>query len=464
MIDLASALRLAERWNPRLGLSREAVREALAIHRGAQLLLVPDLNAGTNYHLHNGPLQTSFGLIRTLNEQSVYVGGGSGALAAGTIEIPAVRIFTHLGDAIFAPLATQQDWAARSAQANATEVLVLLDVAARYLQLAGEEASIEAWRQSLGEGLEIARVTEAFARVGQGREGDFKRSQSNALLLKIDLQQAEAQANVASNELARLLRLDPAIRLTTLRAPIELVVLVDPRTPVEALVDLALRRRWELAAQSAQIAAAQQRYRQEKTRPLFPLLSVGLSGGGFGGGSNQTSLGVSSFFQAFSGRDDFDVLAVWTLQNMGVGNIALTRQRRIERDTLSSQRVLIAARVRREVTEALAAVQAARRRIDSADLQLEAALRGQAEELNRTRAGEGLPIEALNSVNLLASARQDAVHAVVTYNLAQFQLFAAIGDRPAGNTPDPVMPRPVVEMVPVPQRAPGAGREELPRP
>jgi outer membrane protein TolC len=450
IIDLPAALRLAETANPRLGQSREAVREALAIYQGAQVLLLPDLNAGSNYHLHNGALQTSFGLIRRLDEQSVYVGGGVRALAAETVAIPAVRIYSHLGDAIFTPLATRQDWAASSYQANATENLVLLDVATRYLELAGAEARTEAWRQSVGEAAEIARITENFARVGQGRDGDFKRARSDALLLTIRLEQAEGEANIAANELARLLRIDPAARLTTMKAPIELVVLVDPEMPPVALISLALRRRWELAVRSAQIAAAHERYRQEKTRPLFPVIAVGFSAGGFGGGSNQTQLGVPSLSQTFSGRDDFDVLAVWTLQNMGLGNVALTRQRRIERDTLTSQRAVIAAQVRREVMSAHAAVTAARRRIEAADLQLAAALRGATEELNRIRAGQGLPIEAINSVDLLAEARQDAIVAVVSYNIAEFRLFVAIGERPTRGTPDPVMPKSAPENVPLP--------------
>ena len=450
-----------------LGLAREAINEALAIHRSARLLLIPDLNAGTNYHLHNGPLQTSFGLIRTLNEQSIYVGGGARTLAAETVAIPAVQIYTHLGDAIFLPLATEQDLAARSNQAQATENLVLLDVALAYLRLATAEARILAWRQSVSEAAEIARITGDFARTGQGREGDYRRSQGEALLLTVELQEAEAEANLASNDLARLLRLDPANRLTTLRAPIELVVLVDRQMSVQTLVDMGLVRRWEMAVNSAQVSAAQQRLRQERTRPLFPVVMVGISAGGFGGGSNQTSLGVNSFFQVFSGRDDFDVLAVWTLQNMGAGNMALAKQRRIERDTLSTQRVVLAAQIRQEVMSAAGDVAAAWRRIESADRQLAAAVRGQAEEFNRIRGGEGLPIEAINSLNLLAAARQNAIGAVLEYNLAEFRLFQAIGYRPAGDTPDPVARRPAPEPVPPPAEAANAGNppaKELPPP
>ncbi len=131
VIDLLTALRLAEGSNPQLGLSREAVREALALYQGTRVLLLPDLNAGSNYHLHNGALQTSFGLIRNLTEQSIYVGGGARTLAAETVAIPMVRILGHTGEAIFLPLAARQEMSARSSDANATEIKVMLDVVTR---------------------------------------------------------------------------------------------------------------------------------------------------------------------------------------------------------------------------------------------------------------------------------------------------------------------------------------------
>jgi outer membrane protein TolC len=210
-----------------------------------------------------------------------------------------------------------------------------------------------------------------------------------------------------------------------------------------------------MAAQASSIDAADQRLRLEQTRPFFPLLSVGFSAGGFGGGSNQSALGVDSFFQKFSTRDDFDVAMIWTLQNMGAGNVALARQRRAERDQLLGGRSSLAALVRREVMDAYADVQAQRRRIDTNEKQLAAGEQGAREEILRTRAGQGLPIESLNSVKLAADARQNAIDAVVNYNVAQFRLFVAIGRRPVSLSN--LMPRPPDEiLVPLPEVLQGA--------
>ena len=142
-----------------------------------------------------------------------------------------------------------------------------------------------------------------------------------------------------------------------MKVPIELVVLVDPQMSVRARSSWASR----LAAGTGDAVGtnrrAQQRYRLENA-PLVSDHCHRFQRRWFWRRSNQILLGVPSLLQTFSGRDDFDVLAVWTLQNMGLGNIALTRQRGIDRDTLTSERALIAAQVRQEVTAAYADVKA----------------------------------------------------------------------------------------------------------
>ena len=70
-----------------------------------------------------------------------------------------------------------------------------------------------------------------------------------------------------------------------------------------------------------------------------------------------------------------------------------------------------------------------------AQQRLDSAIDGAREEIDRTRGGEGLPIEALNSVSLLSEAGRALVEAVGGYNLAQFQLFVAIGQTPRGAVP-----------------------------
>ena len=53
----------------------------------------------------------------------------------------------------------------------------------------------------------------------------------------------------------------------------------------------------------------------------------------------------------------------------------------------------------------------------------------------------GLPIEVVNSLDLLARARQDFIAAIVEYDQAQFRLFVALGNPPAVAFPTPRLGR-----------------------
>src|SRR5262249_58132397 len=92
-IDLCTALRLAEADNPTIGISRQAIQEALADQLRANALLLPSLRAGANYRDHQGVLQNSFGEIRHVHLDSLYAGGGARALAAETVAFPMVQLF-----------------------------------------------------------------------------------------------------------------------------------------------------------------------------------------------------------------------------------------------------------------------------------------------------------------------------------------------------------------------------------
>jgi outer membrane protein TolC len=299
------------------------------------------------------------------------------------------------------------------------------------------ESSLDAIHRGEDNMRVVVLATAAYAKIGQGREGDFNRARADALLLHVEEQTLQEEVAVASAELSRVLHLDPSIRLRTQPGAVEVVQLVDPSYSLEELVQMAHRARPELAARAADIVAAQYRVRQEQTRPLFPVVSVGFSGGAFGGGSNRQDLGVPAFWQTFGGRTDFDVMAIWSLQNLGFGNLALQKRSRAESEQAIAARGRTANRVAREVGDAWAAEETKKRELLFARQRLDSAILGADQELERTRGGESLPIEAINSVNLLGEAGRALVDAIGGYDLAQFQLFVAIGQTPHAALPDP---------------------------
>lgn len=425
-IDLGGALALAGVENPTILLAQEAVRAGLAEQLQARVLLLPTLNAGMNYRLHAGNLLASSGIIRDVNSQSLYVGAGANTKAAESVSIPGIRIYSQVADAWFDPQIARNRVSTLSFDSQATQNTILLEVSTAYLSLVGAEARLQALRQSARELAKVVQLTVNFASTGQGRQADAERAQTEALLLQTQEQRAEEEVAVASAELARLLNMDPAIRFQVADSHVPLIQLVPPQEDLQTLVYLALDNRPEVRARMAEVAMNATRLRKERVRPLVPLLSVGFSAGDFGGGSNL----VTPRFGNFDGRTDFDVLAVWTLQNLGVGNLAIQRERRAELNEAQAEQVRVIDLVGREVAEAQAQSLARRREVDVARARAKTAQEGFRLDLIRTRNIQGLPIEVLNNLRLLTAARLDLVRALIGYNEAQFRLFVALGQPP----------------------------------
>ena len=432
VIDLPTALALAERENPTIGIAREAVFANLALLQQAKAQWLPTLVAGGNLHLHRGGLQRDTGEILNVNSQSLYVGGGAGAIGAGTVAIPAIRIYAPLSNALFEPLAAQQGVAVARFEARAVSNSLLLDVVLRYFDLMGAEAARDAYGRTDAEAAQVIATVEAFVKVGQARKADADRAQTRGLLLRNLIYRADEQVGVAAARLARLLDLDPSVRLQTVQGPVRAFDIVDPSRDLAALIGIALSYRPEMAARNSAIALTEARWKEERWRPWLPTISAGYSAGEFGGGSN---LAAPPAFKS-SGRNDFDVWAVWTLQNVGVGNRALQRTRQAEADQAASERERTMNSIREEVAAAHGIAAARRRQMEISQQQLAIAEAGFREELRRTRGGEGLPIEVLNSLDLLARARQDFIAAMVQYDQAQFRLFVALGNPPNVALPD----------------------------
>jgi outer membrane protein TolC len=425
-LDLSEALGLAGAENPTIAIARTAVEAALAEQLQARALLLPNLNAGTNYDYHAGVLQSSFGAIREVDRQALDVGAGTGAVGAGTIPVPGVQLYGAVTDAIYAPRIANKVLATRQFDASATNNNVLLDVGVLYYALIGAEARLAAVHQSETDLEIVVKLTADHAAQGQGREADADRARSEALLLHQEELRAQEEVAVASARLAQLLNIDPSTRLVSRQGPGQQLMLVNLEQPVDKLIETALRYRPELAARSAAIQASQERYHEEQARPFLPTLLVGYSAGGFGGGSNL----ALSFFGNFGSRSDVDAVAFWTWQDLGLGNLALQRRRRAEMRQAEADQLETINTIRNQVAESLAQATASQRKLSLIQRQLERAGDGVQRDLQRVRGLAGLPIEVLNSVRLLSKAREDYVLALTQFNQAQLRLFVSLGQPP----------------------------------
>ena len=185
-------------------------------------------------------------------------------------------------------------------------------VTVAYLTLVGAEARRDVLRQGAKDVGEIVRLTEAYARAGQGRTADARRAAANADLIQRQLQETEGEIAVASARLAELVNLDPSAGLRTPGGPVQPAALIDDTADLEPLIQRAVTARPEVYARAAQVHEAQVRVRQERVRPFLPTLIAGFSAGGFGGGSDQSPAN----YNTYQARTDFDVAAVWNVQNL----------------------------------------------------------------------------------------------------------------------------------------------------
>lgn len=429
-IDLASALAHAGVANPTIALARERVSQALAEQQAANVLLLPSLNAGMNYHLHIGNLQRSPGTILNVDSSDLYFGAGARTLAAESVAFPGVRLFAPLADALLEPEAASYNAAARSAESRVVQNESLLRVAESYLQLVGADARLVELKHGEEQLGEIARLTDVYARTGQGREADKNRAATRLSLLTRERQDAEGERAAVSARLASLLNMDPSMSLAPIPGAIVPVMMVDDTSALTDLIYRALVNRPERAAGFAQVNEARTRYRQEVLRPWMPTLVAGLSGGVFGGGSNL----VTYTFGRFDGRTDFDLLAVWSLQNFGFGNAAQQNRTSARADQATSQLIGVENQIRSEVGEALAEVQAQRSQLAAVEQAVISAREGAQEELTRIQSDVARPLEVIDSFEQLIDARVAYVQTVTAYNVAQFRLWVAVGGTPVATS------------------------------
>ena len=466
-IDLGTALRLAHVDSPELLLARERVAEATAVRQLAAAQILPNLNAGTNYDMHRGVLQQASGNILNTHSDALYVGLGANAVGAGTVNIPGLNYNLNVGEAWYSYLARKQQVVTADRAAEAVRNDVLLRVCLAYLDLLSEpKADSQAIaRQNKAEAAELSRITDAFAETGQGRKADADRARVELRRREADIAQAEGETSAAAARLAELLNLDPAMRLRPVEGWVVPIAVVPDAVTLPELLAIALLERPELAARRSEIRTSLYQLSLAKALPFSPNVILGFSVGDFGGGSNLISSppGFVSGdgtrieaprFSSLEGRTDLDVVVFWTFRNLGVGNIAMVRAADSRVKQMRFRELETLNLVRAQVAEAHGWISSRASQIDAGEKAVRAAQDGYALDLARIRGGQGLPLEAIDSMRLLGRSRFEYLAAVVDYNRAQYQLWVALGRPPAEvlSRPAPADARggPRLGFVPVP--------------
>ena len=361
-IDLNTALQLAGVQNPELMIARQRVVEAAALRQLAAVQFLPSINVGGNYDGHTGLLQQSNGNILSVNRNAVYVGAGANAVAAGTVNIPGVVLTGNVAVAVFGFLTSRQVVAQREFASVAVRNQAFLATTIAYSELFRAEGKRPIANQVRQEAHPVATDGQ-LRRIGAGAPGRRRPRRDRA---------GAARERRAGGRSGGPCRLGAAGRGDQHRP-------VDPAPPDGRLGRAEPDRPRPHPAlrvdRPGVVPEAGTRGRRAAIReaflalegshalPFSPTILLGFSAGGFGGGSNL----VQPVFGGFGGRQDIDAIAYWTLQNMGVGNLALINVARSRLRLADYQFIAVLDRVRAEVAEAYARTHARYAQIGTAE-------------------------------------------------------------------------------------------------
>ena len=458
-VDMAGVFALIGIRSPEFLAAQQRVLEADAIRQLAAVQLLPTINLGTNIDSHTGSLQRPTGDILNVNRQAIYVGAGAAAIGSGTVNVPGVVWNLNVTDSYFNYLISRQVQSQKVANVSTVNNDIQLRVATAYLELVRAGGARSIYWQARLDFAEVARITAAFAKAGQGRPADANRATAELLRRDSDVIKAEGQMVSASAQLAALVGLDTAVRLVPADQWAVPHSIVPEPIPLPELLTIAALNRPELAEQRAEFEQTLLALDAAKLLPFSPTVFLGLSAGTFGGGSNLAAAPIGSTiygsgqerFGNFQSRSDLDAIVYWSLRNLGVGNkaqIAISGSRVRQSQW---EQFLVFDRIRAEVATAFIRVHARFHQLKTAEEAIRESDLAWHEDLTRIRGNDGLPIEVLNSQRLLVRSRLALLNTIIDYNIAQFELYHALGQpqselliRPVGDSEqmDDILPSP----------------------
>ncbi len=398
-LNLPSALAMVGGQHPAVGFAQWRVQEAYAQLARAQVLWMPSIQAGFSFDRHDGNYQASNGQIVDVNRNSFQYGLGMGAVGAGTTPRPGLVAQFHLADAIFQPEIAEKTAWARGHAANAVVNEQLLTVAIAYIELLDAHQDARILEESRHRTSELSKITGDFAAAGEGLQADADRMQTELILAENRLVRARERIAIASARLAQAISIDGGIQILPMditAVPLDLVV---TETDQPSLISRGLTTRPELKESQALVAAACEAYRREKYAPFVPSVLLGFSTGGFGGGLGNNLSNVN-------GRYDFDALMSWQVRNLGFGEKAARLESAARVQQAKYEKLRVMDQVAREVSEAYSQVQFRREQIPITQQAIQSAQNSYELNLARIRDGQGLPLEVLQSVQALESARR----------------------------------------------------------
>jgi outer membrane protein TolC len=415
VIDLPTALRLADAQNLDVQVARERVREAQAHRTSAVEQFIPWLSPGVAWHRREGVAQASpSGIIGNADYQAYSQGLTLTAQVA-------------LGDAIYNSLAAKQLVKASDQGLETQRQDAVVGAAEKYFDLAKAKAFVETVRDALKTSQDYQQQLHDAVAIGVAFKGDELRIQSQTEHYQVVLRQALAQQRVAAVELARVLHLDATVELVPREGELVPLMLIDTATSLAALLERAMQARPELKQSEALLAATRASRNAATYGPLIPSIGAQLLGGGLEGGPD-------------SGRwkdgpvRDYAVSVSWRIGPGGLLDFGRINANKAQLATRQLGDAKLKDVIASEVVTGLTRVRALSDQIVLAEKTLGTATETLRLSRARKQFGVGIVLEDIQAQQALTQARSDYVTVIAEFDKAQYALIKAIGGEPWGAT------------------------------
>ncbi|HTG45711.1 MAG TPA: TolC family protein [Verrucomicrobiae bacterium] len=407
VIDLPTAMRLANAQNLDVQIAREKMKEAIALQENAKFKFFPTFSPGIGYRRHDNLIQAVDGQIISVHKQSY----APGLTIGGQWDF---------GETIYQSLAAKQQ--AKSAEhrlESQRQDSVLLAIL-NYFDLQFSHAAIQVAQESLRISTNYETQLSQAVAAGLAFKGDQLRVQVQSERSSATLRRAREQERIAAARLAQSLHLDSAIELVTHDTDFAPLLLVETNTTLASLVQETLANRSEMKEAKANYAAALESEKGAVYGPLIPSLGAQVFTGGLAGDSDAGPA-------RFGAQEDYAVGLSWKI---GPGGIFDSSRKKAAAARLQAAQ-LADAKVRDEVAvqvvESFTRIQSLQDQIESARRALHSAENGLALAQQRREFSVGIVLENILAEQDLTRARFDYLKAVAEFNKTQYALKRATG-------------------------------------
>jgi outer membrane protein TolC len=408
VIDLATALRLADAQSLDVQIARERLKEAQAVHTSAREQFLPWIAPGISYHRRDGVAQASpSGIIGSAHFDTYSPGASLTAQLA-------------LGDAIYNSLATKQLVTASDEGVEAQRQDAALRAAEGYFELVKAKALVEVVTAALASSTEYQRQLHEAVQVGVAFRGDELRVQAQSEHYQIALRQAVAQQRLAAIELAKVLHLEANVDLVPRDAELVPLVLFDTTASAAGLVERAMRSRPELKQAEARLAASHASQRAAMRGPLIPTISAQAFGGTLGGGPDSGRARVGSM-------TDFTVGVSWRIGPGGLFDFGRVNANKAQLAVAELGASQLKDAIAAEVLTSLTRIRALADQIALAEKTLSTTTEALRLTRDRRQFGVGIVLEDIQAQQAVTQARGEYVTAIAEFDKAQYRLRRAVG-------------------------------------